>query len=57
MGPSAADNARSAVSVCVLGTLMNPAKTDEQTDRPFEEQTLMNRRNCVLDGVHIGATW
>jgi len=33
------------------------AKTAEPIELPFETWTLVDPRNHVLDGGHIGATW
>jgi len=40
--------------VCLLDTTaVNPTKTDNSIEIPFEEQTLMDPRNHVLDGTRI----
>ena len=44
-------------SVCVLVTTVSLAKTDEQIEMPFGDQTHVGPGNRALDGVYIGATW
>jgi len=45
------------LSVCVLGTLVSPAKIVHLIEMPIGEQIHVGPRNYVLDEVHHGAIW
>jgi len=36
---------------------VNSGKTADSVQMPFRMVSGVGPRNCVLDGVHIGATW
>ena len=52
MRPIAAVVARSVVCVCVLGTLMGPAKTYEPIEMPLGRSRLATAEGIIRSGAH-----